>query len=345
MSEHKAKPKIQQIYETKYKQLIWIPMILLILAFAQIGYQIYSTGDFVQKGISLSGGVSLTITDESEIDTVSLQTQIKSEYSNNDINVRHLTNAAGEKIGIIVEADITDTSAENIDLFTENVGKYYPLVKDSYSLEVMGSSLGQSFFIETIRILFIAFLSMAMVVFILFGEGKRYKAYSIILTGFSAIVIIFMRNNVLDIISYLIGAGLVIMYWKKSIPSIAVILAAFSDIIISLAIFNLFGFKLSTAGVAAFLMLIGYSVDTDILLSTKVLKSKHGDINARIYEAMKTGLMMNITTIVAITLALIFTDSETIKQIMIILLIGLFVDLINTWIQNVSLIRIYLDKK
>ena len=103
--------------------------------------------------------------------------------------------------------------------------------------------------------------------------------------------------------------------------------------------------RLSTAGIAAFLMLIGYSVDTDILLSTRVLKRKEGTEMERIYGAMKTGITMSVTTLTAVSMALIFTQSEIIKQIMIILLIGLLVDLINTWIQNVGILRLYLERK
>ena len=59
---------------------------------------------------------------------------------------------------------------------------------------------------------------------------------------------------------------------------------------------------------------------------------------------MKTGLTMTITTLTVVTLALIFSQSETIQQIMLILLIGLLVDIINTWIQNVGILRLYLEK-
>ena len=92
-------------------------------------------------------------------------------------------------------------------------------------------------------------------------------------------------------------------------------------------------------------MLIGYSVDTDILLSTRLLKRREGTEMERIYGAMKTGLTMAITTIIAVTIALLISQSEIIRQIMIILLIGLLVDLINTWIQNVGLLRLYLERK
>jgi len=137
----------------------------------------------------------------------------------------------------------------------------------------------------------------------------------------------------------------VFIYFRSPAPSLAVILAAASDIVVTLAIFNLTGIKLGTAGIAAFLMLIGYSVDTDILLSTRVLKRKEGSVMDRVYSAMKTGLTMSATTLSAVLIALIFVQSEIVKQIMIILFIGLLVDLVMTWIQNVGILRLYLEKK
>jgi len=147
------------------------------------------------------------------------------------------------------------------------------------------------------------------------------------------------------IISFILMGIIVFIIFRTIVPSAAVILAAFSDIVITLAIFNLTGIKLSTAGIAAFLMLIGYSVDTDILLSTRVLKRREGTIMERIYSALHTGLIMNFTTLSAVSTALFFAQSDTIRQIMMILLIGLLVDMINTWIQNVGLLRLYLERK
>lgn len=147
------------------------------------------------------------------------------------------------------------------------------------------------------------------------------------------------------IIAFLLMGIVVFIQFRVPIPSLAVMLAAFSDIVVTLAVVNLLGIKISTAGIAAFLMLIGYSVDTDILLSTRVLKNKEGTVYQRIISAMKTGMTMNITTLVAVSVALIFSQSQTISQIMTILVIGLIVDMINTWIQNAGIIRWYQEKK
>ena len=140
-------------------------------------------------------------------------------------------------------------------------------------------------------------------------------------------------------------ALVVFIYFRTIIPSSAIILAVLSDLFITLAVVNVIGMRLNAAGIAAFLMLIGYSVDTNILLSTRVLKRREGTYMERIYGAMKTGFMMSGTTLIAVSVALIFSQSEVIKQIMTILLIGLSVDLISTWVQNVGILRLYLERK
>jgi len=156
----------------------------------------------------------------------------------------------------------------------------------------------------------------------------------------------FFRETAFALLFAYLFMGLVVYYYFRTpTPSIAVILAAFSDMVITLAIVNVLDMRLTTAGIAAFLMLIGYSVDTDILLSTKVLKRKEGSVLDRVYSAMRTGMTMSVTTLVAVTVALFFTESEVIKQIMTIIIIGLVVDLINTWIQNAGILRWYLEKK
>ena len=147
------------------------------------------------------------------------------------------------------------------------------------------------------------------------------------------------------LLAFLFMGIVVFITFRVPIPSLAVILAAFSDIVVTLAVVNVLGFKMSSAGIAAFLMLIGYSIDTDILLSTRVLKRKEGTIMGRIYGSIKTGMTMTTTTLVALIAGLLISNSDTIFQIMLILFIGLLVDMPMTWIQNVGLLRWYLEKK
>ncbi len=298
--EKKAKTRDEykgflKFYDQSYKKLLFIPFIILLIAIISIIVQTATTGDFINRGVSLKGGIVITIPVHEPIDVEDIESFLKTHFPADDIDVRSIAEF-GEQKAIIISSDNLDIEKDILEATEEKI----PGAKEQSSTETTGPSLGAGFFKQTMIALVIAFIFMGIVVFI---------------------------------------------YFRTFVPSMAVILCAFSDIVVTLAIINLLGIKLSTAGIAAFLMLIGYSVDTDILLSTRVLKRKEGSVFDRIISAAKTGLTMNATTMVAIIIALILSQSETIRQIMIILLIGLIVDIINTWLQNTGILRYYIEHK
>lgn len=337
-----AKAKRGGWYDVHYKKLLIIPFLLLIASLIVIGLQYAQTGDFINKGVSLKGGVSITIPSEN-IDAEALAISLSSLYPTNDIESRNLEEA-GKQIAVTINADIDTGDQTVVDAFIASIEKETSTQQKDFSIETIGASIGDAFFRQTLKALFMAFIFMGMVVFLYFGEGRDIKIMSSIATVLAGLFM-FYGGMVLNIIAALMGLGLLVVYAKHSVPSIAVILAAFSDIVITLAVTNLLGIKLSTAGIAAFLMLIGYSVDTDILLSTRVLKRTGGSVYDRIINAVSTGLTMNFTTLAAVIIALIFAESAVITQIMTILLIGLFADMINTWFQNTGILRWHLELK
>lgn len=149
------------------------------------------------------------------------------------------------------------------------------------------------------------------------------------------------------LISFILMSIVIFIMFRTFIPSIAVIFAVFADIAMPLALINLLGIKLSAAGIAAFLMLIGYSVDTDILLTSRALKSQDEPLNTRIFKAFKTGSFMTLTALAAVLPAFFIVTGlpDSFRQIFLILSIGLFADLVNTWLTNAGIIKWYCDKR
>jgi len=145
------------------------------------------------------------------------------------------------------------------------------------------------------------------------------------------------------LISFIFMAIVVFIIFRNIIPSGAVVLCAFMDILLTLVVVNILGIKMSSAGIIALLMLIGYSVDTDILLTNRVLKRQEGSLNERLFGAFKTGITMTLTSLFAVTVALFIVKSfsVTLTQIFTILVIGLAFDIFNTWITNVSILKWY----
>jgi preprotein translocase subunit SecF len=138
------------------------------------------------------------------------------------------------------------------------------------------------------------------------------------------------------------------------VPSVAVVLSAFSDIAIAAAFIAVAGIELSLGTVAALLMLIGYSVDSDILLTTRLLR-RRGNLDDKVTNAMTTGLTMTGTTLAAIiVLYLVATYSHLIipslpqisiiSDISIVLIFGLFADLMNTWMLNTGILKWHLQR-
>jgi preprotein translocase subunit SecF len=155
----------------------------------------------------------------------------------------------------------------------------------------------------------------------------------------------FMKQAVKAVIfAFLFMAVVIFLRFKTAVPSVAVVISAFSDIVTTLAIMIILNIQLSPGSFVALLLLIGYSVDTDILLTTRLLVRKTGSFQERLGRAMKTGLTMACTTLFAITILYLASTSVVLKEIAVVIMIGLLVDLINTWIQNARILQWHLER-
>jgi preprotein translocase subunit SecF len=161
-----------------------------------------------------------------------------------------------------------------------------------------------------------------------FGKSLQYQA---------ALALIF---------SFIGMAIVVFLSFRTFVPSAAVVLSAMADMVMTAAVMNLVGIPLSLGTTAALLMLIGYSVDSDILLTNRVLK-RQGKLNDKLMGAFHTGMIMTSTTLAA-TVALFvvswFGSVQILMEISAVLLIGLVADILNTWLTNVGILKWYVMK-
>jgi len=294
-NHEKEKKSFSEFYNKNYKILLIIPTIILLLSLSYLVYFYNQNQDVIYKDVSLTGGTTITVYDQ--IDILDLEQKLSQILE--EVSIREISNLrTGEQEAFIVQ------TPEGIDETRTALEDYlgYKLTGENSDIEFTGSSLSSSFYKQLRLAIIIAFILMAIVVFIIF---------------------------------------------RTFAPSLAVVLSGFADIVMTLALVDILGWKISSAGIVAFLMLIGYSVDTDIMLTTRLIKRKEGAINERMSAAFKTGITMTLTSLAAVIVALIITAgfSEILKQIFSILAIGLGFDIINTWITNASLLKWYVEKK
>lgn len=276
-----------------FKQMLILPVILLLLSLSILAYTTYKTGAPLELGLEFKGGTAVFFDSSKPLD------QLEEEYKMfPGVQVREY--GGGER-KIMQFGPMSESSKD--ELITKIKSEF-----TNVEINNMGEAFSKTLQGQAVRAIIISFLFMGIVVFIIF---------------------------------------------RTFVPSVAVLISAFADIAFAAAMMDVFGIVLSLGTVAALLMLIGYSVDTDILLTTRLLKRK-GELSDKIKDAMKTGLTMTTTTLAAlIALFLVssgsylvstFTRIDIIRDISVVLIFGLIADIINTWMTNVGILKWYIEK-
>jgi len=267
------------------KQLVIIPLVLLIISVVSLTVTMAMTGMPVTPGIDFSGGTAVTVI------TPDSKEQIQSVFAGYpliDIG-EGVNNGKFIKFGTMDDAKFKSLSTL--------IDQKYPNAK----VDQIGESFGKTLQSQAAIAIVLAFIGMAIVIFISF---------------------------------------------RTFVPSCAVVLSAFADMAMTAAVMNVIGIPLTLGTTAALLMLIGYSVDSDILLTTRVLK-RQGKLNDKLTGAFRTGIIMTSTTIAAVVALLLvswFGQVQIIYEISAVLLIGLFFDILNTWLTNVGILKWYVLK-
>jgi len=175
------------------------------------------------------------------------------------------------------------------------------------------------------------------------GAAVSLKEVGSVLSAF-----FFVKTREFVVYSFILSAIVVFVIFRSGIPSIAVIFGAATDVIATLGAMSLLGIPLNLATVATLLMLIGFSLDTDLLLTIRVLKRTEDSPSARAFDAFKTGAMMELTSIVAFGVLAVFgflLQIETYYLIGAVAVIGSVVDFFATWCANAVIVLWYVERR
>jgi len=267
------------------KQLVIIPLVLLAIALVVLAYVTATVGMPVKPGIDFSGGTAITVITPDSSD------QLRAVFADYPL----VSISEGLNNGkFLTFSAMDDTKYQSL---TKLVAAKYPDAR----IDQIGESFGKTLQDQALLAMILAFIGMAIVVFISF---------------------------------------------RTFVPSCAVVLSAFADMVMTAAMMNVVGIPLTLGTTAALLMLIGYSVDSDILLTTRVLK-RQGKLNDKLSGSCHTGIIMTSTTLAAVVVLLIVSwlgQVQVVEEISAVLLIGLVFDIMNTWLTNVGILKWYVTK-
>ncbi|MBI4044127.1 MAG: hypothetical protein HY392_00285 [Candidatus Diapherotrites archaeon] len=341
----------------KYRLYMALPLVLFFvfffIAFVYPG---------VSRGIDLRGGTLLRASLERQVNTASLQNELLEAFKLSDLQINTTTGPLGSKIliqfssekslekaGQLLEqarSSLASSPANAVSLSRDTVrelGPYFPgafpeNLSPGESVDFAESSFESaqknfsdqldSFLVEKLGLTGPAAISRNEV-----GASLGESFYSSAI--FVAIVGIFLLSVV------------IFAFFRELVPSVAIIAGAIFDILGALALMAVFGIPLSLSTIPALLMLIGYAVDTEILMTTRLTTRKDETLPERAFSAMVTGLTMTMTALVALVSMLVISfygQITVVFEIAAVLFFGLLADIISSWMLNTPLMLWYTEK-
>jgi preprotein translocase subunit SecF len=146
-------------------------------------------------------------------------------------------------------------------------------------------------------------------------------------------------------IAFVLMSVVIFIAYRNLISSLAMIFATAANLLTTLALASLFGIRIGFASMAALLMLIGYTIDSNIILTHKVMRADMQSFRTEYKKALKTGLTLTATITITMFFAWIFSDSRLLQNIAQILVIGFLSDTLYTWIFNSSILEIWKERR
>lgn len=358
---------LPNIYKGNYKLLAIAPLLLILISLFFI--------PSIKMGVDFQGGTMITLSMNKSVDAQALQNQLAAEGIQATVQVFPTTMGYQAEIEVPQDKDLV--KAEDLKTaFNDLLPGVERLEVETYQ----NSSYSQQYAEQDAQL-----DNISDQMFSLAGENRAdmnisgtnqlqqdfTQAYNSIYTNYEQSVtgplqkLVNYNSISVEIVSptlsetflgsimiiavwaALFSAALVFLFFRTIVPSIAVLTGALCDVVIAAGAMGLFGIPLTLASFAALLMLVGFSLDTDILLTTRLVKRK-GEPRDNAFDAMKTGLTMSVAAVVAfggLFVLSILTHIPTYFEISAVALAGLFGDMFATWGINAVVVLNYVEHR
>ncbi len=344
---------INDLYTGRYKKLMIIPIIilipLLIFAFVYPGLKL---------GIELTGGNVLIVRTDKEMSAQSVEEVLINNFGLSQVKVSTINSPNSNGAYIEYSKDAIIVQAEElINLAQLAVEEEKDSEAIGYSVQAIKLLSGKDSTFDNPKLALIA----AQDELLLANDNFSEKMKEVLIQEFNlSPTTEFQIREVsptlgkaslesgafIGLIALILITIVIFISFRQLIPTVGIVQAMFYDVIAACAGMALLNIPVSLITLSALLMIIGYSVDSDIMLTSRMLKDKTGVPGEKATGSLKTGLTMAGTTIVAILSMIIISylyQIDVILQISIVLLFGLIGDLISTWIINVGILMWFIE--
>ncbi|MFA4906727.1 MAG: hypothetical protein WC602_00460 [archaeon] len=345
-------------YKGNYKAMLLLPAILFIVFGLLIA--VYPG---VPKGIDIKGGTLIIVKSPSMVDAAKLKQAIDAKYSLSDLTVTSVSSPASTGALIQYSENTGLSSARSLisraqSEFDSNPGASRTDL-DSALVILSDYQKGGSPKPTDLKALLVFAQDsensaresfQAGLQEIISSELGIRRAESFQIKEVNPTIGEAFWNNALwvALASMIFLTVVIFALFREIIPSLAVLLAAAFDVMCALAFMAILKIPLSLNSIPSLLILVGYSIDTDVMLTGRLLKQKDATPREKAQESMWTGMTMTFTALAALGVMLLlsyFYQVTMIYEVGVVLFFGLLGDIPSTWMMNAPILLWYVERQ
>jgi preprotein translocase subunit SecF len=345
---------MDDIYSNNYKKFLILPILVLIPVIFLI---LISPG--LSLGIELTGGNALIIYSDKELSPAQIEGILASDFNLGEVSVSTISSPVGHGAYIEYSKNESILDAEAL------------IEQAQLSIEAEKDEEAVSFSNEAIKVLgfpleeydnpkaalmaaqdalakrnseFSSALEKALSEKLGLGESAEFQQREVSPTLGKAS----LNSGIFLIsVSAIILIIIIFIFFRQLIPVFGIIQAMVFDVLAALAGMAFLGIPISLLTISTLLMVVAYSVDTNIMLTSRMLKDRDGTPGKRATSSVKTGITMSATSLAAL-IAMLFISGfyhiDLVYQIAAIMTFGLFGDIVATWTTNVSILMWHTER-
>lgn len=147
------------------------------------------------------------------------------------------------------------------------------------------------------------------------------------------------------IVAFVVIGIITLIIFRRRVVSMTILLVIGLDILCVLGYMALFRVPLSLTSILVIVMLVGYAIDTNILLAYRVLKRVGGEPREQANASINTGLMMGVLLVVILLSLNIITSAMQLNVLTVMLIFGIAINILNTWFLGAGILLRHAERQ
>jgi Preprotein translocase subunit SecF len=147
------------------------------------------------------------------------------------------------------------------------------------------------------------------------------------------------------ILAMILAAFIIFIAFRASKITLNIISTILFDVVGLLSILSITKYPIGANGFIGMLMILGFAIDNNVVLSTNIVKEKDKPFIERVRMSFRVGMLMEVIALYTLLLLYFIVPEPSVDEFAFVLSIAIILDLLYYLIGNIPLYKYFEAKK